>query len=174
MTLRIALKRRRTRCRRAERVLAWINAPFYLDYRRNRIFSVELAGLGTRAVGAAPGGTLFSVAIPGSGDATHRVLPRLCLRHGGARAVPHRTGTQFHARAPPVAQGCTGHLRQGRLYYLPPEKCRVRAASFPYSSRYPSTIRLNPNRSSARSLTFRRSRASVAGNSAPIFPISGA
>jgi hypothetical protein len=30
-----------------EPLLAWINAPFYLDYRRNPIFSVELAGLGT-------------------------------------------------------------------------------------------------------------------------------
>jgi hypothetical protein len=30
-----------------EPLLAWINTPFYLDYHRNPIFSVELAGLGT-------------------------------------------------------------------------------------------------------------------------------
>jgi hypothetical protein len=30
-----------------EPLLAWINTPFYLGYRRNPIFSVELAGLGT-------------------------------------------------------------------------------------------------------------------------------
>jgi hypothetical protein len=29
-----------------EPVLAWVNTPFYLDYKRNRIFDIELAGIG--------------------------------------------------------------------------------------------------------------------------------
>ncbi len=30
-----------------EPVIAWINAPFYLDYRRNPVFDVDIAGLAT-------------------------------------------------------------------------------------------------------------------------------
>jgi hypothetical protein len=29
-----------------ETILAWINAPFYLDYRRNRIIDIDPAGIG--------------------------------------------------------------------------------------------------------------------------------
>ena len=28
-------------------MIAWINAPFYLDYRRNPVFDVDVAGLAT-------------------------------------------------------------------------------------------------------------------------------
>jgi len=29
-----------------EPVLAWVNTPFYLDYKRNRIYDIEPAGIG--------------------------------------------------------------------------------------------------------------------------------
>ena len=34
-----------------ETILAWINAPFYLDYKRNRIIDIDPAGIGNAWAG---------------------------------------------------------------------------------------------------------------------------
>ena len=45
-TERLDVKALQDRVPAGEPILAWINTPFYLDYRRNRIIDIDTAGIG--------------------------------------------------------------------------------------------------------------------------------